>query len=612
MLNFLIISSFSADLVYDFGFDQSFVQKVKNVEGDVQVPQVVKTIMSNAFADIPNLDDITFEENSALTSILDDAFKNCGSKEITLPAFYTLFQTRSFANSNFEIIIYQCSKISKFSFNCLTETTKIKTISVGDNLLYQGGKLNLSGYDDINFEHRPFAQSIVEQIYISNSFNPIPDEFFYGMSFLTDVEINTTYNTIGSQQFMDTKLKNLIVNGKGVMVDRVLDFTDSGITSIYDWSLAYSPVISIYVPASFTYISRYAFTQLPELKSLVILWNYFSNLQYLPDLDGSGSLDYLLINGAEIIKDRILNLSFNFQATLTSSEFSDRNFIGVLLPSDFQLPQRCFLNCRTLQWISSPGSFYFTQSETFEDCISLSSIIMGDIQVLDLEGTLNFLNSKVNGIPASTFSGVLPIKKIVVSSELRSIGSNAFRGCNNVGKILFASFTAVFSNFAFDDLSNLLEITYITGINPSDFSHLNFRNIFGSSLPGKNWEDFTGTETLFPPLFPSTLQFSATFQFTTSPLFSSTSYLDSSHFSDLSAFFTPEEIKSGNSDSDSVSNNLNDSGGISGGILLVIILGVVLVLGLGAFVIYYLSLKRSSPTNIDIGAEFNTDGAIKL
>lgn len=412
-----------------------------------------------------------------------------------------------------------------------------------------------------------FQQQInINEIVIEEALTEIPPSFFDGLG----------------------KLQSLKIGGKEHISNSALDFTDSSILSIGDFSFQYTPITSIIVPDPFGKISTYAFTRMPKLQTLDVKWLSFPWVQgnyYLLDLDDSFVLDDLTIAGLEIIRNRVLNLTLLHVFNFGGNEFANRNFVGVILPRNAILSYNAFFGCKDLEWVVAPFALRFNSESAFAGCSKLKSFFINDVPVLK-DGVLDFTGTSVSVLQKTTFTFNDNIVKFIVSGNLSRIEENALSDNNKLSTVQFNSANPYLSERAFSNLVGLEHI-YITPPLTSEYflSKVPLGLVFlGTDFSDLYWTDIKAdpdgpVTPSRPPLSPSISQIT----------------VPTSH---------PASKPSGGGNNNSGSKSASEeSDSLDGGLIAVIILSVFLVICLIGLISYYFISRNSVPQNNGISPE---------
>lgn len=119
----------------------------KDIE-EIEIPSTIKIISDHAFTKCTSLKKVTFEENSQLSVIMQDAFFQCGFESILIPLSVEKIDKRCFAfcESLKSIEFDKNSKITSFGSYILTRT-KIEEIKIPASIK----KIEEGAFDDMTF-----------------------------------------------------------------------------------------------------------------------------------------------------------------------------------------------------------------------------------------------------------------------------------------------------------------------------------------------------------------------------------------------------------------------------------------------------------------------------
>ena len=245
------------------------------------------------------------------------------------------------------------------------------------------------------------------------------------------IEIDDTFETIGSYVFFDTGYISYIKVGNGVKTigdhafannrdGRSIILGDS-VETIGDYAFAFSTMLeSINIPASVKYIGKSAFEGCSSLTELRLTGDVVLHPEALVN-SGFVSID---LSEANI-------------TNITPEMFKGCNRLqNVILPHDVEeIGDRAFAGCASLQSVEFPQSLVKIGSGAFEGCTSLKSIMVPAF-VIDI-GDRAFANCSFHslyfqGSPESlgneAFYGCGGLKYIRCESNIpmRNIGASAF------------------------------------------------------------------------------------------------------------------------------------------------------------------------------------------
>lgn len=344
------------------------------------------------FSDSPwnglNIVNVIVQEG--VTSISASAFRNCATlTSVTIPATVKSIGANAFYNCNLlqEVIFAERSgdqtiEIGNYAFKYCTALEKINlqdsnAITIGYGTFDGCSKLqrielaeNTTTVGELAFENCTALTSVdlknVQEVGY-RAFNN---------SGLTSVCIPATVNTIGYSAFSTSKLQS-VVFAEG-----------STLTTIGSSAFSGTSIEKIIIPATVNTINSSAFRNCKMLKEVV--FEDRTNEQVL------------------VLED----YAFEYCTLLEKINLQDSNIISVGYKS--------FCGCSNLQSVVLANNTKAVESIAFEDCTSLTSIDLKNVQTI---GYRAFKNSG--------------LQSISIPADVTSIGFSAFAYCNLLETVFF-------------------------------------------------------------------------------------------------------------------------------------------------------------------------------
>lgn len=204
---------------------QSFITNLALREVIFQGSSVLKTIGSNAFANLPNLErfdvpatvtdisnnafqgcsslaTVTFPDNSQLRQIRQGAFANCGLKEITIPESVTTIEREAFTNCEAMTEVNLSANISSISPEAFKHCWTLDNINVDkDNKVYSSVDGYLLSGDKETLIMFPPGKANSNFTLLPPSITKIGDWAFYDCKNLENVVIPNKVTAIGARAF---------------------------------------------------------------------------------------------------------------------------------------------------------------------------------------------------------------------------------------------------------------------------------------------------------------------------------------------------------------------------------------------------------------------------
>ena len=403
------------------------------------VPAGVRIIDDGALADNENLTSVTFENNSQLTTIGNEAFAgDINLESITIPEKVT--------------------GIGEFAFGACF---KLVTVTFDD----------ASALDSIGmmaFEMTPWYDNISDEIFIlgsilykvddsytgplniSNGIKVICHGAFEGCTNLTAVTIPESVTTIGDDAFWGcSSLTSVTFTG------------NSQLTTIGYSAFGHSGITSITIPANVTDIGESAFEACLDLTA--VTFDGVSHLTHINEslFNSCSSLMEITIPSSVTSIGLYAFYSCELMTTVTFDGESQLNYIGT----------NAFSECRSLSAIEIPSSVTCIGDFAFSQC--------------DLLETVTFApNSHLTVIDENAFYECGVLSSITIPAGVTKIGDGAFTDCVNLATVSFADnsqltnigacafLNAAFSSitipasvdtigdFAFESCANLTTVTF--------------------------------------------------------------------------------------------------------------------------------------------------------
>ena len=390
-----------------------------------KIPETLKYIPDNAFANCENLDSIIIP--STITSIGDNAFANCESlNSINIPQTVTSIGKGVFrgctklevikvepGNINYvgiEGILYNrnLSEILAIPLASVTEyTVPITVKEIPDSAFYGCESLTSIRLHDGMANINPYAFgkcSSLINVSIPSSIISIGKYAFRDCNSLTSLNIPNSVTDIGQGAFY----------GCSALTDVVIP---SSITSVADETfMECSSLTSIVLPKTLTSIGNYAFRKCISIMHIDIP----SCVSYLGRyvFEGCSSLTHVNIPNFTVISSGIFSNCTSLSNIVIPESVTNIGpdaFYNCVLLSTVTIPKlvsnigyRAFGNCESLTSIIIPKSVKTIEARAFSDCSSLTSVTIGNgVEEIYTEAFKNCTNLltiiSMNPIPPNAY-----------------------------------------------------------------------------------------------------------------------------------------------------------------------------------------------------------------
>ena len=490
--------------VYSDATKTNLLGCLSNIEGEVTIPNTVKSIGQNAFRGCKGITSVTIP--NSVTSIGKDAFSGCtGLKEVHISDLATWCKI-SFGSYNANPLDYahnlylngslitdlvipnSVTSIGDYAFyGCsgLTSVTIPNSVTnIGNdafynvlNIAYNGtatgspwGARSVNGYVDGYFVYSDATKTelikcsaaIEGELVIPNTVTSIGNSAFRGCYYLTSVTIPNSVTNIGERAFSYCSGLTSVTIPNSV--------TSIGNYAFYNCS----KLTSVTIPNSVTSIGESAFSNCSGLTSVTIpnsvtsigssVFGYCSGLKevHISDLTAWCKISFGSYNAnpLEYAHNLYLNGSLITDLVIPNSVTSIGNY--------------AFYDCSGLTSVTIPNSVTSIGSSAFGYCSGLTSVT---------------IPNSVTSIGSSAFYGCSGLTSVTISNGVTSIGSSAFYNCSGLTSVTIPNSVTSIDDYAFYGCSGLTSVTIpssVTSIGSSAF--YNVLNIaYNGTATGSPW-----------------------------------------------------------------------------------------------------------------------------
>ena len=394
---------------------ESALDSVARALVSVHFPSTLKEIPAFAFygptqLDYAKLTHVTFAEDSALTSIGEQAFFNCAKlAEITIPNSVTYIGSNVFAG---------CASLEKISMPFVGETA-----TTNNTFTWMG----------------IIAEVPVKEVVILSG-TTIGERLFSKLTLLERVTLPSNLETIGGYAFHGcNKLTEITI--------------PDSCTSIGDYAFAYCTALeSVTLPSSLESIGNYVFTGCTALTEITIP-------------DSCTSIGNYAFNGCTALSEITLSTSLE---TIGEYALSGSAIQTISLPNSLKtIGKGAFKQCAALTQIQIPDHCTSIGESAFSYCSSLTSVIFPSFSSMNIP-TRAFeyctalteirMSEFCTSIEDYAFQGCSKLPKVTIPYYTTSIGTYAFYNCTALSEISLGKNLSSIGNNAFTFCTNLLTI----------------------------------------------------------------------------------------------------------------------------------------------------------
>ena len=478
--DFLILSG---DKLSITGFKPSI--NISNI--NIIFPSTVSSIGNNAFINCTTLTNITIP--ISVTSIGTSAFQGCNKlSTISIPNSITNINDNTFNSCTMLTSVIISSSVTNIGTNAFLTCNALRVIIIPSSVTSIGATA---------FKGCSVLTSVILERISPQSLTILGTNCFNGMGFtVTNYESVTNMFKMGytRSNLITSGISENIVNNATIDLFLILS-EDKTIVTGYNSAIEVSSSgydIIVTFPSSVTMISASAFLNCPTLKFITIPTsvtsiganafkgcaklstitipnsvtnisdNTFQNCPMLTSLIISSSVTSI---GTSAFQDciRLYNVTIpNNVTSIGASAFQGCIALSyiILQRTSVQgltiLNTNCFLNSGfsdvTYQYISNMFTMGYTRNNLITAGIPTNLINLGGsnaffilsadkktvtgYNTIDITDITISIPTSVTSILSSTFLNLTTLKNITISSNVTSIGSNAFQGCSNLTIII--------------------------------------------------------------------------------------------------------------------------------------------------------------------------------
>ena len=391
-------------------------------EGEVTIPNSVKSIAGNSFAKCSSLTKVTIP--SSVTSIGDWAFYDCTSlTNVTIPSSVKSIGGFAFAGCTSFTKITIPSSVKSIGDSAFSNCSNLKSVTIPNSVTSIGS----GAFQDCKG---------ITKITIPNSVTSIDDYVFSGCTSLTSVTIPNSVTSID-------------------------DYVFSGCTSL----------TSVIIPKSVKSIGESSFTYCESLKNVTIPDSVsnigaaaFSGTKWLETQQNNNPLvivNGILIDGTKCKGKVTIPSSVK---SIGDSAFSNcSNITSVTIPDSVKsIGNSAFYECTNLTSVNIPKGVEDIGKMAFFNCSSLKSVTIPNTVtriddfafILCTSLTSVTIPNSVKSFGNEVFYGCSSLTSVTLPDSIKSIRDMAFWGCKSLKSITIPSSVTSIGEYAFGFYEN--------------------------------------------------------------------------------------------------------------------------------------------------------------
>lgn len=479
----------SVTTIYGYAFEQckkltsfSYPKSLENAdEGillscesltEVTVPDGVTTLPKNVFRRADYLEKINLPDS--LTKISDDAFRDCGVKEIDIPAsvktigagaFWGARNLKAFVfpdamETVSEHVIAECINLESVTLPASARTIGYEALRSCERLTEITIPENVETIGRCAFAYCKRLESItlskkwesceggifegcenLTEITLADGMKTIPDRAFEGANLVEKINIPSTVTKIGEGAFRDcVSLESIAIPASVKTIGREA-FKNTGLTEIT-------------LPDSVTEISEGLCMESANLEKVNfpkklkgIAYSAFYKCERITSVELPDTVETIKAYAfGQCSKLESINIPKNW-ANAEGSIFSNcKNLKEITLPEGMtELPVDAFRSANYLEKVNMPSTLKEIGSTAFYECSGLKEVVIPD---------------SVTFIGSSAFAGCEKLESVTFPANLQTIESEAFRNCKRLADAALPDTVETLGTYVFSDCTSLTTFNY--------------------------------------------------------------------------------------------------------------------------------------------------------
>lgn len=361
---------------------------------DIRIISSIEILNNNVFYQMSQLRSITFDHNSALTTIKSGCFQGCQNLQfINLPTTITSINENAFKDC-YMLTSFTSDVLNNIEKDAFSGCKSLTTISINNSPVR-------------SLPDECFLNCIsLQSINLPASLQTIGESCFQGCTSLSTVLFPSTLSILYKNCFMNCALKVVDLYSCSSL-RKIPDFAFSHnpylsnvifnpeLTSISYESFSYTKIANFTTPPSLQSIGNSAFLECTSLTNFTITSDSSLTTLGLGVFRGCVSIEtiecfspsYIVLTGALFNSERTNLILYPpasdikyFSLPSSTNIINDYafygclNLISVFIPTNSvtQISNNAFEGCRNLKWVNIPKSVIYIGNNAFLNCKSLS------------------------------------------------------------------------------------------------------------------------------------------------------------------------------------------------------------------------------------------------